>query len=279
MTVTAVNRSGLLYGANVRANDIRQHYLRFGGEGPALLIVPGITTVAAQWTFIVKKLCAKFDTYVLDVRGRGLSESGPGLDYSLDACAADIVHFADALGLRTFTFLGHSMGARIGIRAARDHASIFDQLILADPPVSGPGRRPYPIPLEPLLGLIRSAKRGEADQALRAPNVARWPEEHLKLRAEWLHTCDERAVTESYRSFHEDDIHSDIPRLTMPTALIAADEGNVILPEEEAEIRKLAPSMVVKRLEGAGHQMQLDNPEGFLVILASLFNLDSRRFA
>jgi N-formylmaleamate deformylase len=31
----------------------------------------------------------RFDTYVLDVRGRGLSEHGSHLDYSPEACAAD----------------------------------------------------------------------------------------------------------------------------------------------------------------------------------------------
>lgn len=86
--MTAPAASGLLYGANIRANGIRQHYLRFGGTGPALVIVPGITTAAALWAFVAERLCATFDVYILDVRGRGLSESGAHLDYSLDACAA-----------------------------------------------------------------------------------------------------------------------------------------------------------------------------------------------
>ena len=33
--------STFLYGAHVHANDIRQHYLRYGGHGPALILVPG----------------------------------------------------------------------------------------------------------------------------------------------------------------------------------------------------------------------------------------------
>ncbi|MFH0298462.1 alpha/beta fold hydrolase, partial [Bradyrhizobium sp. 31Argb] len=91
--------SGLLYGAHVRANGIRQHYLRFGGSGPAIVIVPGISTTAAQWAFIAERLCSGHDVFVLDVRGRGLSESGPHLNYSLDACASDLIGFAEALGL------------------------------------------------------------------------------------------------------------------------------------------------------------------------------------
>lgn len=263
--------AGLLYGANVRANGIRQHYLRFGGKGPALVIVPGITTVAAQWGFVAERLGQTFDTYVLDVRGRGLSESGPHLDYSIDACAADIVDFARALGLERFSFLGHSMGARIGIRAARRSPSAIDQLVLVDPPVSGPGRRTYPTPLEPLLSLIRDAKCGDADSALRHPDAPKWPEAHIRMRGEWLHTCDERAVIESHRGFHYDDIHSDLPHLTVPTALIVAGRGGVILPQDESEIRQLLPSIVIERLENAGHQVQIDDVEGLLSILTRLF--------
>lgn len=130
--MTAPAASGLLYGANVRANGIRQHYLRFGGTGPALVIVPGITTAAALWAFVAERLCATFDVYILDVRGRGLSESGAHLDYSLDACAADVVAFAAALALEKYTLLGHSMGARIGIRAARQQPEAMKQLVLVD---------------------------------------------------------------------------------------------------------------------------------------------------
>lgn len=228
-----VNRtagSGLLYGANVRANGIRQHYLRFGGAGPAIIIIPGISTAAAQWAFIADRLSNEHDVFVLDVRGRGLSEAGAHLDYSLDACASDLVRFAEALELETYTLLGHSMGARIGIRAARWRPMSIDQLILVDPPVSGPGRRPYPIPIEPLLKMLHSAKRGEVEAELRLPSAPPWPEQHIRARAEWMHTCDERALIESHRSFHLDDIHYDLANLGVPTALIVAGRGGVIQP-------------------------------------------------
>jgi hypothetical protein len=85
-------RQHLLYGAQVRANDIRQHYLRYGGnkdqraERDAVIIVPGITSPAVTWGFVAERFGRQFDTYVLDVRGRGLSEASSALDYSLDAC-------------------------------------------------------------------------------------------------------------------------------------------------------------------------------------------------
>lgn len=275
--MTAAAASGLLYGGNVRANGIRQHYLRFGGRGSALVIVPGITTAAAQWAFVAERLCSTFDIYILDVRGRGLSESGAHLDYSLDACAADVIAFAAAVGLEKYTLLGHSMGARIGIRAARQQPEMMKQLVLVDPPVSGPGRRAYPIPLEPLIALIHAAKRGEADTALRGPTAPSWPEAHTRIRAEWLHTCDERAIAENYRGFHEDDIHADLPHLSVPTALMVAGKGGVIQPDDESEIRRLLPSIAIARVEGAGHQIQVDDLEGFLSALSGLLGTEGQR--
>jgi N-formylmaleamate deformylase len=276
--VSGAAASGLPYGANVRANGIRQHYLRFGGSGPAIIIVPGISTTAAQWAFIAERLCSGRDVFVLDVRGRGLSESGAHLDYSLDACASDLIGFAEALGINTYTLLGHSMGGRIGIRAASWRPSSMDQLILIDPPVSGPGHRAYPIPIEPLLKLLQSAKRGEVDAALRSASAPRWPEQHIRTRAEWMHTCDERALIESHKGFHQDDIHRDLANLEVPTALIVAGRGEVIRPEDEKEISRLLPSVTIKTLESAGHQMQIDDTEGFLSILQELLVRRHDRF-
>lgn len=268
MSAAAATR--LLYGAHVRANGIRQHYLRFGGAGPAVVIVPGISTTAAQWAFIAERLSGDRDVYVLDVRGRGLSEAGPHLSYSLDSCAADLAAFAEALQLGRHTILGHSMGARIGIRTARWRAASVERLILVDPPVSGPGRRAYPIPIDPLLKLLRHAKRGEADAALRGPTAPAWPEQHIRTRAEWLHSCDERALIETHRGFHSDDIHFDLAHLSVRTALVVAGRGGVIRPEDEAEIRELVPAIDIRRLETAGHQMQIDDTDGFLSIIGAL---------
>jgi N-formylmaleamate deformylase len=266
--------STFLYGAHVHANGIRQHYLRYGGEGPAMVVVPGIISPAAIWGFVAERLGRSFDTYVLDVRGRGLSEAGAHLDYGLDACARDVTAFAAALGLPSCTVLGHSMGARIAIRAARQGGASFGRIVLVDPPVSGPGRRAYPSPLEGVLKLLHAAQRGQAYEALKGPGVAPWPEDLTRVRAEWLHTCDERAVVETHRGFHEDDIHADLPHIAMPAMLIAAGRGGVILEEDEREIRALLPSIQVRRVANAGHQVPVDDFDGFFEALGGLLGRD-----
>ncbi|USE76875.1 alpha/beta hydrolase [Cupriavidus gilardii] len=256
------------YGGNVLANGIRQHYLRYGGPGEGrdardpVIVVPGITSPAITWGFVGERFGRQFDTYVLDVRGRGLSEAGDALDYSLDAQAADVIAFAEALGLRRYSLVGHSMGARIGLRAARARPAGLARLAMIDPPVSGPGRRPYPSQLPWYVDSIRLARRGIDAEGMRA-FCSTWTEAQLRLRAEWLHTCDERAVVASFDGFHQDDVHADMPHVAVPALLMVAGRGDVIRPEDVEEIRGLMPQLQVARVPDAGHMIPWDDEAGF----------------
>ena len=252
-------------GGNVHANGIRQHYLRFGPQGgPLLLVVPGITSPAVTWSFVAERFAeAGFDTVVIDVRGRGLSESGPDLDYGLDSMAADLREFVQALDLRNVAVVGHSMGARIAARAAARGMPGLRCLALIDPPVSGPGRRAYPGQLPWYVDSIRAATRGmDADAMLHF--CPTWTEEQRALRAEWLHTCYEPAIVQAHSGFHADDFQGDLPGMDVPTLLMVAGKGDVIRPEDEAEIVTLLPSVRVSHVPGAGHMIPWDDLGGFL---------------
>lgn len=259
----SMTETRLLYGAHVHANGIRQHYLRYGGKGNPLVLVPGITSPAITWGFVGERLAATHDVYILDVRGRGLSSTGADLDYDLDSYADDVTAFIEALGLKNVTVMGHSMGARIGIRAARRNPSTIARLLLIDPPVSGPGRRAYPAKLDWYTESIRLARLGMSaeDMSRFCPT---WTLEQRQLRAQWLHTCDELATRITFEKFHTEDIHQDIPHLNMPTRLVVATRGGVIQPEDEAEIAGLNPAISIVKVQDAGHMIPWDNLEGFM---------------
>jgi N-formylmaleamate deformylase len=256
------------YGGNVQANGIRQHYLRYGGTTGAragrdpVIIVPGITSPAVTWGFVGEHFGTTFDTYVLDVRGRGLSSASDTLDYSLDAQAADLLAFANALGLPRYSVVGHSMGGRIGIRAARAQPVGLARLVLVDPPVSGPGRRPYPSQLPWYVDSMRVAREGTDAEGMHA-FCPTWTDEQRQLRAEWLHTCDERAVIMSFEGFHADDVHADLPQVAVPVMLMTAGRGDVVRHEDIDEIRTLVPNLVHSHVANAGHMIPWDDEGGF----------------
>lgn len=257
-----------LYGAQVHANGIRQHYLRYGGaEGAraqrdAIVLIPGITSPAVTWGFVAERFGRHFDTYVLDVRGRGLSEATDTLDYSLDAQVADVIAFAQALELPRYAIVGHSMGGRIGLRAASLRPAGLTRLVAVDPPVSGPGRRPYPAQLPWYVDSIRLAQRGISLEQMRA-FCPSWSEAQLRLRAQWLHTCNERAIVTSFEAFQTDDIHADLARIAVPTLLLTAERGDVVRPADVDELRGLLPALLERRVPDAGHMIPWDNEAGF----------------
>jgi len=136
--------------------------------------------------------------------------------------------------------------------------------VLLDPPTSGPGRRPYPIAKARTLALLRTARRGEGDPAKPPP---RWSAELHRLRLEWLPTCDERAVHVTYDDFHGEDFFADVAGAKAPVALICAGQGDVVSDDDISELKKLQPKLHAARLQGAGHQLQVEDFEGFRKLL------------
>ncbi len=264
------------FGLNIAANGIRQHVLRYGGRGQPLVIVPGITSPAITWGFVAEALAEQFDTYVVDVRGRGLSSSGPDLDYGVDAMAADLVALLDALKLENAIVLGHSMGARIAARAAGISFARMGRLVLVDPPVSGPGRRAYPSKLPWYVDSIRLATTGIDADGMRA-FCPTWTDQQLALRAEWLHTCFEPAIVKAFNDFHDTCFHDDVPGLNMPVALMVAGKGGVILDEDVAELTTLNPNIQITRVADAGHMIPWDDFPGFLGALDGILGTSLRK--
>lgn len=260
--------STFLYGGNVNANGIRQHYLRYGGDTDGrnkretIIIIPGITSPAITWGFVGEQFGQHYDTYILDVRGRGLSSASDDLDYSLDAQASDVISFAQAMGLSSYSLVGHSMGARIAIRAAVQQPQGLHSMVLIDPPVSGPNRRAYPSKLPWYIDSIRMAVKGCTAEQMRE-YCATWTEEQLLLRAEWLHTCNERAILTSFEGFHTDDVHQYLSAIHIPTMLMVAGRGGVILEEDESEFKSLMPQLVITKVDNAGHMIPWDDEQGF----------------
>jgi len=258
--------STFLYGENVHANGIRQHYLRYGGKGLPILLLPGITSPAVTWGFVAERLGYQFDVYVLDVRGRGLSEASDNLNYSIDTCAADVGDLVNMLGFDRYALMGHSFGARIAVRAARKYPDALERLVIVDPPVSGPQRRPYPADIRWYLESIRMMCRGGHYESLRT-YLPTWTNNQLRLRAEWLHTCDLKAVADAYEDFHRDDMHADLPHISVPTLLVAAGKGDVIRPAEFDEIVRLTPDIEAVVVPAAGHMIPWDDEAGFFAAL------------
>jgi pimeloyl-ACP methyl ester carboxylesterase len=113
-------------------NGIRLHYLDYGGEGPPLLLLPGLTANARMFDAVAAAgLAATHRLVVLDWRGRGLSDK-PDYGYSIGEHAGDVLSLMDHLGFERVVVAGHSFGGLVALHLAANFAPRISCLVLLD---------------------------------------------------------------------------------------------------------------------------------------------------
>jgi N-formylmaleamate deformylase len=241
----------------VRSGDVALHVLDYGGDGVPLVVLPGITSPAITMDFLARELTDLVRPIVVDVRGRGLSDSGKS--YTLEDYADDTVAVIDGLGLDRPLLLGHSMGARIAAVVAARGVPLRGT-VLVDPPMSGPGRGPYPTTLEAFLGQLEQAQRGtDADEVARS--WPRWPRREQELRARWLSSCDAEAVAATHAGFESEDFFATWPQVPARTVLLYGGESPVVTAAGVAEAAATNPGAELVEVPGAGHMVFWDEQE------------------
>jgi N-formylmaleamate deformylase len=253
------------------SSGLRMHAVRVhaagdppGKDGPRqpVVVVPGITTPAAAIQFAAESW-ARFtgDLYVLDMRGRGLSErAGYGGHRALDY-AADVLALISHLGLesRRPLLVGHSLGARVVSTARALVPGCCAGVVAIDPPMSGPGRRPYPMGLDRFILGIQGARAGRGANEARE-HYPGWTDEQVRARGESLGSCDELAVIESYSWFHLEAFPPVWAEVEPPALLLFGAESPVVTAEDAAEIERVNPRSDVVSIAKAGHMVPWDNP-------------------
>lgn len=239
------------------------HAVRHPGSagGPPVVVVPGITTPAGAFAFAAERLSHSpvvGDVYVLDMRGRGLSErSGPGTHRAGDY-ANDVLALVETAGLERAVLIGHSLGARVVAAARARFPGSGSGVVAIDPPMSGPGRRPYPTALDVFVGGIQGARMGHGEEQARH-HYPTWSDEQIRSRAEWLGSCDEVGVVESYSWFHLEAFEPVWSEVEPPALLLYGDKSPVVTETDAETLGRVNPRATVRSVAGCGHMVPWDN--------------------
>src|ERR1700694_2269707 len=105
-------------------------YYEAHGDGPPLLLVPGLSGLGSFGARQVPDFARDFRVIVHDHRGTGASTHSH-IRYSVEQMADDVLRLMDALKIDSARLVGHSTGGAIGQVIAQDHPTRLRSLVLS----------------------------------------------------------------------------------------------------------------------------------------------------
>jgi pimeloyl-ACP methyl ester carboxylesterase len=256
---------------------------RQAGQGPALVLIHGITSSSATWERVMPGLARHFTVIAPDLIGHGESDKPRG-DYSLGAHATNLRDLLVVLGHERASVVGHSLGGGIAMQFAYQFPERCERLALVDS--GGLGRevnillRAATLPgaelVLPLLAATRLLDAGRlAGGALERlglrvrTDVQEIAHGHATLsdaqaRAAFVHTL--RAVVEpsGQRVDASARLHLSAH---IPFLLIWGEHDSIIPPAHGEAAHAQVDASRFELFEDSGHFPQLDEPARFVDVL------------
>jgi pimeloyl-ACP methyl ester carboxylesterase len=246
------------------ANGLRLHYVRTGGDKPAMLLAHGFSDNASCWASTIRVLARDFDVIAYDARGHGETEAAKS-GYSGEDQADDLLGLVDALGLERPVLMGHSMGGdTVGWAAVkapdRVRAAILEDSGIPSPKATGFGPEQRQKLREGLASWVRSLQSKTVEELVAqvAANDPRWPEED---RLPWARSKLQLSANaiDGFATAERRDLCERYPEIRCPVLLLKADADD----EERARHREVVsriPRGEIVHVDAAGHNVRRDEP-------------------
>lgn len=236
------------------------------GSGPPVLMHHGYTGSHDTWlNEIAPRLADRYRCIVMDARGAGDS-AHPEDGHTIAQYALDVVGMADALGLDRFTYVGHSMGAAIGMQLGLEHADRLEKLVL----VAGISSGGYS--MDEAAHADQRAERLRPDAFERAfplrmlSRVRDHSEEHVTASLRRALSSSDAHYHQSAHAMADFNVTDRLHELTTPTLMVAGSADGLA----EANLRDylLLPNATLHVFSRVGHGVASDVPDEFSAMLA-----------
>lgn len=247
------------------------------GEGPDVILIPGLTSSASVWDATADALDDDYRVHVVQVKGFAGVDAEANADGQVSApVAEEIARYIAANNLNPPAVIGHSMGGTIGMILASRHPDAVGRLMVVDM---------FPFMGAMFGGQTSEAVRPTADmmrtQMLAAPPGAATPmvesmianmTQTESMRPELLRQARESNRNTVANAFHElivTDLRGDLANIRAPlTVLYVIPPEAPITPEQydayfHASFAGASQARVIK-IENSRHFIMYDAPERFM---------------
>jgi pimeloyl-ACP methyl ester carboxylesterase len=136
------------------------HYLDFGGSGPPLVCVHGLSGSALNWMAVGPALASRYRVLAPDLRGFGRTPLGPGTRLRDNERLLD--RFLRDVAGEPAVVVGNSMGGLLAVLQAAAAPATVSSLALVDPALPWRGHRPFDLSVWAFFGSLLPPFLGEA---------------------------------------------------------------------------------------------------------------------
>jgi sigma-B regulation protein RsbQ len=237
-------------------------------SNPVIVFAHGFGCDQNLWRFVAREFEATHRVVVFDHVGAGnsdISAYSPAKYDALGAYAADVLEIVAELGGPPVIFVGHSVGAMIGILAAIQQPERFSDLVLIcpspcyidEPGYTGGFSREQ---IEEMLQVLESNYLGWSSSAAPAfmGNPDR-PELGQELKENFCRSNPEIARHFARVTFLSDH-RADLPLLQTPTLILDCQDDFVAPPEVGRYVQSRIAKGQLVTLDATGHCPNLSAP-------------------
>ncbi|MGH2588855.1 MAG: alpha/beta fold hydrolase [Dehalococcoidia bacterium] len=246
----------------VRAGDVQLHYVEHGSGDEPLVFVHGYTGSLRDWDEVLPRLPANVRAFAIDLRGAGDSDR-PGSGYAIPQYAEDIHLATRALGLDTFTLIGHSMGGGTAMQFAVTHPDRLRRLVLVAP-VSSDGITPIDPGMRAQMKALRQ-NRDLQKLMIRGFLVRPRTDEQIERSIEDNLTWQDDAYDAAWESMVALRLGERVAALATPTLMLVGDRD--FLRADNLKDAQRIPNCALHVFYRVGHSIQSDVPDEFVQVL------------
>lgn len=242
----------------ITTRSTRIHASVHGEREPALVFLHYWGGSSRTWDDVIRELAGAFRTVATDHRGWGESDA-PAHGYSIADLAGDAEDVIQALGLRRYVLVGHSMGGKVAqLLASRRPDGLAGVVLVA------------PAPPSPMA--LADEERAAMAAAYDTRESVCWVLDHVLTATPLTAAQRERVIADSLRGAPQakaawpnaamrEDISAELARIDVPVHVIAGELDRV--DSVDTLRRELLPRIAGARvtvLPGIGHLSPLEAP-------------------